>query len=263
MSEKKRVLVIGYGGAGSQATAHLAKNPNLRVTVVTPFDFMEVTLCTAKFLGLKEKVEEEHDKYMFPLLKEDNVDYVIASCTSLSNSSAALSNGQTIDFDACVVATGLKFPIFQLDPSHPSKEFRNSEIMGLNSSVQKAKHIVISGGGPVGCEAAADIKLRSPDKRLVIFFPYFFFDCLQVILVSQLFTHMKLSWTKCRLLFLSLVLKPCKIWVSLCYVVVNLNVYLMERWCFFFRIWIIFVVHELYSINCFAGSFNQWREYTL
>jgi len=174
MSEKKRVLVIGYGGAGSQATAHLAKNPNLRVTVVTPFDFMEVTLCTAKFLGLKEKVEEEHDKYMFPLLKEDNVEYVIASCTSLSNSSATLSNGQTIDFDACVVATGLKFPIFQLDPSHPSKEFRNSEIMGLNSSVQKAKHIVISGGGPVGCEAAADIKLRSPDKRLVIFSIFYF-----------------------------------------------------------------------------------------
>eukprot|EP01034_Spumella_vulgaris_P031550 gene31550-38968_t len=40
---KKRVLVIGYGAAGSQLTSKLAKNGNYSVIVITPFEYQEVS----------------------------------------------------------------------------------------------------------------------------------------------------------------------------------------------------------------------------
>ena len=44
-----------------------------------------------------------HKDALFPLLEEPNVDYIIASCKSLSGNLAVLSNNDKINFDACVI----------------------------------------------------------------------------------------------------------------------------------------------------------------
>jgi NADH dehydrogenase FAD-containing subunit len=41
--EKKKLVVIGYGVAGSRITAKLAKSKKYEITVVTPFEYQEVS----------------------------------------------------------------------------------------------------------------------------------------------------------------------------------------------------------------------------
>jgi NADH dehydrogenase FAD-containing subunit len=102
LTDKKRLLIIGYGVAGSQITAHLAKNNNCNITVVTPFDYMEISLSLTKVTGAKYE-EDFHKDALFPLLEEPNVNYIIASCKSLSGNLAVLSNNDEINFDACII----------------------------------------------------------------------------------------------------------------------------------------------------------------
>lgn len=172
MSDKKRVLIIGNGVAGSQTAAILAKNPKLAVIVLTPFDFMEVSLNMTLVVasaptGDKDKLFEQ--KALHELVREDGVEYTIGKCTNLSNNKATYekadgSKGE-IDFDVCVVTTGLKFPIFQIDPNIQTKEQRIQSVYDIRQQVASAQRILIEGGGAVGSELAADIKLRNPSKE--------------------------------------------------------------------------------------------------
>jgi NADH dehydrogenase FAD-containing subunit len=158
----KRVLVIGNGGAGSQLTAMLAKNKKYSVTVVTPFEYIEVGLLMTQVLAMGAA---EHSKIIYPLLREDGVDYIVDPCISLTNTTATLASGATIDFDACVLAVGQKIPIFFPDVKDRTKDMRIASVAVVTRQIATAKTIVISGGGPTGVEAAADIKLRNKDKR--------------------------------------------------------------------------------------------------
>eukprot|EP01034_Spumella_vulgaris_P031146 gene31146-38489_t len=143
----KRVLVIGYGAAGSQLTAQLAKNKKYAITVVTPFDYQEVSLFMTKAVAMGAA---EHSKIIFPLLREDRVDYVIDSCVSLTNTTATLASGNKIEFDVCVLATGQKFPLFFPDLTDRTKEIRLESVAKVTRQIAAARTIVISGGGPTG-----------------------------------------------------------------------------------------------------------------
>ena len=160
---KKRILVIGYGGAGSQFAANAAKNPHYAVTVITPFEYMEVSLPMTKVLA--SSGPEEHNKAIFPLLREPNVEYVIDQVTSLEDNQAVTKSGQTIPYDACVVAVGQRIPHFYPSPSERTMDERKAAVAATQKLIGDANHIVIAGGGPVGVEAAADIKLRNKSKK--------------------------------------------------------------------------------------------------
>ena len=41
-TEKKKLVVIGYGFAGSRVAANLAKLNKYDITVITPFEYQEV-----------------------------------------------------------------------------------------------------------------------------------------------------------------------------------------------------------------------------
>lgn len=160
---KKNILVIGCGAAGSQFAAAAAKVKGYKVTVLTPFDYMEVSLNMTKVLGAGP---EEHTKCLFPVLHEDGVEYVTGRCVSVTNDHAALEDGRTLPFDACVVAVGQKIPLFYPNPeTDRTIEERKATISKYYTKLLSSQHIVISGGGPVGVETAADIKLRHKDKQ--------------------------------------------------------------------------------------------------
>lgn len=158
----KRVLIVGNGAAGSQLAAQLAKNKKYAVTVITPFEYSEVSLCMTKVIAMGT---EEHSKIIFPLLREERVDYAIDSIASLTNNIATLASGNTIEFDVCVLATGQKIPLFYPALSDITKEIRIESVAAVSRQIAGAKSIVISGGGPVGSELVADIKLRNKDKK--------------------------------------------------------------------------------------------------
>jgi NADH dehydrogenase FAD-containing subunit len=160
---KKKVLVIGYGGAGSKLTAELAKKSNLyAVTVLTPFDYMEVSLQMTKVIATGT---EEHSKVLFPLLREDGVEYVIDYCASIDATQAVTASGETIPFDVCVIAVGQRVPFFFPTVQERTVDSRKATISALYSDIMRANSIVIAGGGPIGTEAAADIKLRHKTKK--------------------------------------------------------------------------------------------------
>jgi NADH dehydrogenase FAD-containing subunit len=160
--EQKKIVVVGYGGGGSKLVAALAKKKKYDITVITPFDYMEVSLLMTKVIATDG---EEHQKALFPLLKEDGVTYVKDACASVEANSVTTQSGRSIPFDVCVVAVGQNIPIFYPTAAEDTIEKRKESIAAIQAKVRNAKTIVISGGGPVGTEAAADIKLRFKDKK--------------------------------------------------------------------------------------------------
>ena len=113
---------------------------------------------------------EEYSKIAcYPLLREQGVEYVIGRCESISTNSVVTSTGITIQFDLCVLAVGQKYPLFHPDPiTENTTTTRLQAIINAHNKIIQAKSIVIAGGGPVGTEIAADIKLRFKDKRVIL-----------------------------------------------------------------------------------------------
>lgn len=165
----KNVLVIGYGVAGSKVVADLAKNKLLKVTVLHALDYMEMPFLMTHVAATGT---EEHNKALHPVLHEANVEYINAVATSLGPDSCTISSGQVINFDICVVTTGQKYATFFPDPSTEFKlEDRKAFISNFQSQIKQASTIVISGGGPIGVELAADIKIRNKEKKVVLVHP--------------------------------------------------------------------------------------------
>lgn len=166
---KKRVVVIGYGAAGSQFAAKAAKNKAWEVTVVTPFEYQEVSLRMTSVVAIGP---EAHEKAIYPLLREDGVNYVFDTVESIEDGSLRTTGGTEILFDAAVVAVGQRIPVFYPNPStERTVDERKAAISAFHSEIRRANNIVISGGGPVGVETAADIKLRFKDKSITVVHP--------------------------------------------------------------------------------------------
>lgn len=163
MGDTKRLLIIGNGAAGSQLTAKIAKLTYFKLTVLTPFSYSEVSVNMTKAIAVGSN---EYMKCVFPLLREDNVEYIIDECVTLTSTKAILRSTREVMFDVCVIATGQKIPNLLPDVSQPSFNERKMQIEDLCQRVAAAHCVTIGGGGPIGVELAADIKLRNNDKRL-------------------------------------------------------------------------------------------------
>jgi apoptosis-inducing factor 2 len=111
---------------------------------------------------------EMHKKTIYELVKEDDVTYKYGVVKSLSESdkTITLADNTSLSFDVAVVATGVKIPFYYPDPeTEQTVAKRSDSVNQMFENVKNAKSIVISGGGPVGIETAADIKLRFKDKK--------------------------------------------------------------------------------------------------
>lgn len=163
---KKRLLVVGYGIAGSQLACQMAAKGKYAITVLNPYDYMEVPLSMTMVMAAGP---EAHDKCIYPLMREAGIDYVIGVIASITDGTATTQTGQTIPFDVCVLATGQACAIYMPNPiTEPTMVLRKATIANLFNKIKTAKTIVISGGGPLGCETAADIKLRSKTTTVML-----------------------------------------------------------------------------------------------
>ena len=71
---------------------------------------MEVSLQMTKVLAVGPTA---HAGAIFPRLQEDGVDYVTDECKELLQNSVLTTSGKTINFDYCVVCSGLLLNPFQ------------------------------------------------------------------------------------------------------------------------------------------------------
>ena len=110
---KKNLLVVGYGAAGSRFVAAMAAKGKYSVTVLQPYDYMEIPLSLTMVLAAGS---EAHDKVLFPILQEPHVNYVQGTAVSITDSAVTTNTGQTLAFDVCVLATGQNMSVWTPNP---------------------------------------------------------------------------------------------------------------------------------------------------
>jgi NADH dehydrogenase FAD-containing subunit len=166
----KHIVIIGNGAAGSQTAAELLRSfqkdkVNHKISVVSSSNYCEVSISMSKVLA---EGKEEHEKNIYPAVRENGINYIEENCQEVTNYHIITDKNNKIEFDICVIATGHNIPIFMPSPSESDKDTRLGNIYDLHSKISDAQDIVIGGGGPIGCEVAADIKLRHKDKNVTI-----------------------------------------------------------------------------------------------
>ena len=144
MSGQKKLLVVGYGVAGSQTACAMAKKGGYSIVVLTPIDYMEVPLSMTMVMAMGP---EAHDKVLFPLLRDPGIEFIIGTARTINDNSVTTSAGQVITFDVCVLATGQNMSIYSPNPeTEPTRELRKANIEKIYNNIKAAKTIVISGG---------------------------------------------------------------------------------------------------------------------
>jgi apoptosis-inducing factor 2 len=164
---KRRAVVLGNGASGSKVAARLAKlrPSDLDITVVSPFDYIEISLCMTKVLAAGP---EEHGKALYGLVREPGVRYVLDAAAALEDGQVRLLSGDALPYDVCIIATGQSIPIFLPSLAERSMQDRRAKVDEVHNSIKQADKIVIAGAGPIGVELAADIKLRYKDKSIAL-----------------------------------------------------------------------------------------------
>ena len=158
----KRVVVIGGGFAGAYAAKHLEKEFN--VTLIDSKDYFEFTPSILRTIvepfHLK-KIQVLHTHY----LKRAKI---ILSCVhELREHEVILRNKKKIFFDFVVIASGSSYqlPIKEKEIVHAT---RAAHLRDYAEDLNKAKKIVLIGGGLVGVELAAEIAEHYPKKEVTI-----------------------------------------------------------------------------------------------
>lgn len=115
---------------------------------------------------------DEHDKFLAPNLEANKVkgaEYKVGVVTKVDTSTKAvcLKDGDSVPYDALVVATGFDLPLINAAVGCTLAE-RKAEIQTAAAAIKAAQTVVINGGGPVGLELAGDIRAANASKRVVL-----------------------------------------------------------------------------------------------
>jgi NADH dehydrogenase FAD-containing subunit len=172
------VVVIGgnrssltKGSAGGAKTIRELKSKipreNLKITLIERQQEVFYTVASPRAI-----VNQEFASTMFvslaKLFKHHPESKVIQGVvTSVNAKSVILENGEVIDYDFLVVATGASYPgPFKLHAV--TKEQGLKELNEYREKIKAANNIFLIGGGSVGVETAAEIKEAFPEKVVTI-----------------------------------------------------------------------------------------------
>ncbi|KAL0299114.1 UNVERIFIED_CONTAM: Ferroptosis suppressor protein 1 [Sesamum radiatum] len=155
--EKKRVVVVGGGVAGSLLAKNLQDHAD--VFLIDSKEYFELP-----WAGLRSKVEPSFAKRIVI----NHLEYlsrarVIASpATNITENEVLTAQGRLIAYDYLVVATG------HTSPGGYTKDERLNYYQTEHEKIKSAKSILIVGGGPTGVELAGEIVVDFPDKKVTL-----------------------------------------------------------------------------------------------
>jgi NADH dehydrogenase FAD-containing subunit len=157
MAERKRIVVVGGGVAGS--TVAKSFDSEADVTLIDPKDYFEIPYaalrCTVEPKFAQRSIVK-HTEY----LKKAKL--VQSSAQSVSDSAVVAASGDRIPYDFLVVCTGSTYT------GPATKAERIKEFEADYEKVKAADSILIIGGGPVGVELAGEIVVDFPTKKVTL-----------------------------------------------------------------------------------------------
>lgn len=156
-----KVLVIGGGFGGAAAIVGLRKvNKDANITLVEPKDHAE-TAWAAYRSPFDEKVAKASLSPLAPFCETNNVKHLKTIVKSLTLQQAELENGETVEFDVCVVAVGAttKWPGLGRGPhaGDGTVEGRLKLSKDEGEKLISAGSVLVVGGGLIGTEVAGDL----------------------------------------------------------------------------------------------------------
>jgi len=156
------VLVIGGGLAGVTAIKGLRKrNATAEITLVEPKEYMEIVWAAYR-TPFEVKVANDSLCALDPFCTKNKVTHIHSIVVSLEKGIAKLENGDSVNYDVCVITTGAKTTWNGLGrgpsiiQSGTIKE-RLEQAKNIGKGVLDAGSVLIVGGGLVGTELAGDI----------------------------------------------------------------------------------------------------------
>ncbi len=163
---KTQVLVIGGGFAGVAAVQQLEKR-GIQSILVDRKDYFEVTYAVLRDIAAPDKNSNRARKNYRDLLKGT---FVQSSVDELQEKSAVLSNGNIIEFDIAVIASGSRYPSMPLAKSESaySIDARNRELNQYHQQLKSASSVLVIGGGIVGVELAGEIADAMPSLDITL-----------------------------------------------------------------------------------------------
>lgn len=183
----QRIVIIGAGSAGiavaNTLTASLSTADNVEVVVLEKSAYFYHTYGTPRAY-----VDESYMPKLFvpydnaiPKHARSFARIVRASATKVSVSPRQVSyhaiseddrealDDTVLPFDYLVIATGSGYatPLKEALSVH-SRADTETAVTQVRREVASASRILIVGGGPTGCEVAAEIAAQYPDKRVIL-----------------------------------------------------------------------------------------------
>ena len=157
LNDSRTFLLIGAGAASAAAAATLRTDGFTgRIIAVDPVEDEPVDRTELSKMALAGSMPLE--KIGISALHDCRAERVTARVTSLHSSKkeAVLSNGDTLHFDAALVATGGSPKRLDIPGAELAHTIRHSEdVRSILAATENAKHIVIIGTSFIGLEAAS------------------------------------------------------------------------------------------------------------
>eukprot|EP00252_Welwitschia_mirabilis_P022154 TRINITY_DN5910_c0_g1_i2.p1 TRINITY_DN5910_c0_g1~~TRINITY_DN5910_c0_g1_i2.p1 ORF type:complete len:355 (+),score=62.73 TRINITY_DN5910_c0_g1_i2:415-1479(+) len=157
MNPSKKLVVVGGGVAGADLAKALQFEAD--ITLIDPKDYYEVPYAMLRCLvepKFAERSVFNHKQYLL------SGRLVVNKVVNATDSEVITANGDRYSYDYLVIASGSEF-------SGPStREERLRQIEAENQKIRNSQTILIIGGGPVGVELAAEIKVDYPEKKVII-----------------------------------------------------------------------------------------------
>lgn len=159
---KKKLVIIGGGFAGVEAAARLQND--FHVTLVDKKDYFECYVGAP--LAITEPEDLEGMTVLYNQLLE-NTTIVTGEVTEVTPKEIKLKDN-THPYDYLIISSGSSYH----QPIKPSAEqnltHRKETFQNWHDQLDKAKSVIVIGGGPVGVEVATEVITTYPIKKLTL-----------------------------------------------------------------------------------------------
>lgn len=160
-----RFVVVGSGYAGTLAAIRLARRAGLgRVTLVDPDLRLVERVRLHEALVSGRDVEHPLARWAEPL----GITLVRGRVDGLRAREVVLTDGRTLPFDQCILATGSRTARTLPGSMAHAHALEPGALAGVRDALQHASRVSILGGGLTGIETAAEIAEAMPTRRVTL-----------------------------------------------------------------------------------------------